>query len=1027
MERFWTFFLTRSRFTALLGVSLIVFGLLSVWMIPKESAPEVQVPIAIVTTVFPGASAADVERLVTDPIEDQLDGTLDRLSSLTSTSRRGISTVIAEFDAQANIDESVRQVKDEVDKVVDLPSEAEEPRVSEINFVDQPIMLVSVSSDLPPQAFISLTEEIEGELKLPGVSRVEVSGVPEREMQVVVRKEALAQYNISLAEVVNRIAAADVSIPIGSITQNGVAYSLQFENRLKNRTDVGRISIPLPSGGSVFVGDIADVVDGVSDRETESRISVDGTPSEQAATFSIFKRQGESINRITADIRDRLDELQSSGELLADSNVLITFDTGEMLQDDLENLSVTGLQTVLLVMGILFFALGAREAMVAGLAIPASFLIAFVGLYYSGNTLNFVSLFSLILAIGILVDAAIVVTEAIHTKIEAGMNGLEAARATIAEFHAPLLSGTATTIAVFVPLFFISGVTGEFIASIPFTIIFVLCAALFVALGFIPIISSRLFIRTTVSDFRIKQQKRVTRLQLWYQDKLQTLMENRRMQNWLIGGIGFLFVLTLSFPAIGVVDVIFFPPEDTDFLVIEVEERQGTVLERTDQSVRLVEEVLHETPEVESFVTTVGAQSSFNEGTIGEHFGNITVNLTEERTVSSMEVAEKLRSRLAELPLVDFQVQQPESGPPTGAPVVVTLFGENLDALSESARRVEGVLSDIPGAVNVSSSAENEIVELGLHVNRAHAASLGITPREIAGFLRTAVHGTTAAQINTVEGDDVDIVVKTNLNTAYADTEETSDISVEALDSLRIPTRQGSVLLGSLVTVVPQQGSTIIRHEDAQRITVVSSQIADGYIASDVTTELQRRLPDIELPAGVNVSVGGENEEVNQSFQDMFTSLFIGLILIVAILVLQFNSFKETLFIISTVPLSLIGVIGGLALTGKTLSFPSILGFIALAGIVVNNGIILVDVMNRLQRTYSDRSARENVVDGATRRLRPVLLTTLTTAIGVLPLTYASELWAPLAYALIFGLLFASTITLILVPTIYYRWSDHAV
>ncbi|MFQ5661698.1 MAG: efflux RND transporter permease subunit, partial [Candidatus Paceibacteria bacterium] len=650
MFNIWNFFLKKSSFSLLLIVALLFFGFFSVIIIPKESAPEVQIPIAITTTIFPGASAEDVEELVTDEVEEALNNNLDELSKITSVSREGVSVVIAEFNADADIDDSVRDVKDEVEKIKrELPEDAEDPFVSDVNFVDQPIMLVSISSDLPVTKFIELADDTIDELKsVKGVSKVIKSGIAEREVQVIVNKKQLHKFGIRLVDVVRALSISNTSLPIGGITLDGIEYAVKFEGEIESTSEIENMVVGTTDGQPIYVRDVAFVSDGVSKATSFSRISINGAPSEQAVTFSVFKKRGGDITKITENVRKKLKELQRDS-ILTSTTVLVAFDTGEFVKDDLRTLSFTGAQTITLVMVILFVAIGWREALIAGLAIPLSFLIGFIGLYSTGNTINFISLFSLILAVGILVDSAIVVTEGTHTNMREGKIGKDAARKTIKEFHWLLTSGTMTTIAVFAPLFFISGVTGEFIAGIPFTIIFVLVASLFVALGIIPLIASKALKRRGFSRFEEKQEIVTSKVKEWYKGILRNFLGNKRKERWFFIILIVLFIAALALPITGAVKTIFFEQEDADFIFVEIEKPQGTELSQTDLSVRAVEEILYARPNIESFVTTVGASSDFsNDGSVGGGQGsgrlaNITAVLKKKKDKTSTVISEELR------------------------------------------------------------------------------------------------------------------------------------------------------------------------------------------------------------------------------------------------------------------------------------------------------------------------------------------------------------------------------------------------
>ncbi|NBD73919.1 hypothetical protein GVX82_02670 [Patescibacteria group bacterium] len=1032
MALVWQFFTRHAALAYLLMIALVVGGAYSLVMIQKESAPEIQVPVAVVSTSLPGASAGDVESLVTNEIEQAVQN-LENVEEITSTSRTGVSSITVEFDASADIERSIQDVKDAVDLAVpDLPEDASDPVVSDVNFADQPILVASVSSEAPTPLFKDLVEELQREIEgVAGVNRADVAGVADREVTVLVEPTTLSGYGLSLSDVTGALRAYNTALPVGEIEVGGVAYAVSLEGDLESPEDVGSVPVATPDGGFVYVRDLGLVAPGLAEPSSLARVSVGGEPAAQAATLFVFKQRGADITTVADDVNELLANLGDT--LLEDSQVAVSFDAGQDIQNDLINLSTSGLQTVALVLLVLIIFLGWREALIAALAIPLSFFVAFIGLYVFGNTINFISLFSLILSIGILVDSAIVMTEGIHTNMKnaakTGGDKVEAALTAIRDFHFPLTSGTLTTVAVFVPLFTVSGITGEFIATIPFTVIFVLLASLIVALAFIPLIASTFLHRRSSGRFEDRQEEVSANLRRWYQRQMRRLYGHRRRENAFLVTVLLAFVLTLTFPVIGLVKVTFFPAGDFDLLFVEVELPQGSTLTDTDLAVRAVEEELYGRPYIESFTSRVGGGSAFSQGmTSGERFGAIDVNLVElnERDRTSQEIIAELEEDLRAFTQYEVTVGQPEQGPPTGSPVVITFLGEDLDELNRLAAESTDLLTSIPGTRNVRNSAQDDSAEFVLTVDRGKAAALGVTPAAIAGELRTAVFGTEATTIRGLE-EDIEVVVTLNLNPDRRGAHDTNETTVDRLNELSLPTPQGEVLLGNVIDISFAQAQERIRHEDLERIATVSSDLTPGAFATDVTSAFQERAEaELDIPAGVTLSVGGETEEVDQSFQDMFRALGMGLVLILVMLVIQFNSYKQAGFILAVVPLSLIGVLTGLALSGQPLSFPAMLGYIALSGIVVNNAIILIDVINGLRRERTDASIDDVILEGATARLRPILLTTITTVVGISPLIWVSELWRPIAFSIIFGLTFAVVLTLILVPIMYRRFHERS-
>jgi multidrug efflux pump subunit AcrB len=416
--------------------------------------------------------------------------------------------------------------------------------------------------------------DIEKEIKkVDGVSKVEISGTRKREVQVVVRKDELAKYGLSLNQVVGAIQGANASFPIGNITVADIDYPIKFAGSIEDATQIPDITIQGFGGVPIYLRDIAFIADGLASPTTFSRVSVDGVPSENALTLSIYKKSGGDVTKIAENVRAKIEELKATS--LAGAQVVITYDTGELVKKDLRELTRVGFETVVLVMLMLLLTIGWREALVAGLSIPLSFVIAFTGLYLSGNTINFMSLFSLILAIGILVDSGIVVAEAIHTRMKKHGGAEGAAIASIKEYAWPLIAGTMTTVAVFAPLFFLSGIVGKFISSIPFTIIFVLLASIVVALGFVPLLAV-LLTKEHKSRFEDIQEEWSEKAQTWYKNFLGRILDSRKTQNKFLASLGIGFFLAIALPITGLLEVAFFPQDDQDYIVVSVERTQGT-------------------------------------------------------------------------------------------------------------------------------------------------------------------------------------------------------------------------------------------------------------------------------------------------------------------------------------------------------------------------------------------------------------------------------------------------------------------
>ncbi|MGB4076574.1 MAG: efflux RND transporter permease subunit [Minisyncoccia bacterium] len=1028
MTKFWTFFLDRHHFTVFLMLVLVASGVYAALAIPKEATPDIAIPLGIVGTALPGASAADVERLVTDVIEDAV-LPVEGVSKVTSSSGEGFSSLSVEFVASASIEKSIALLKDAVDTAqAELPEEATDSVVSDVNFADQPILIVSISGNLAAAELTALGETVQDEIeRVPGIATVSLSGVRAREVQVILSQKKLLQYGISVSDVTSAIAAAGFGAPAGAITVTGVEYDVRFEADITSTEDVAQVVVRRGGGASLKVADVATVIDGLEDPESYSRVSVTGAPGNPSFSLTVSKSRGGNIVETAEAVKTRLEEMRTEG-LLSGTEIVVSYDGAEEVGKSLSELSRIGIETIALILIVLFATLGWREALVAAASIPLSFLIAFILMLASGNSINNVSLFSLILAIGILVDSGIVMVEAFHTRLKA-LGARAAALAAIREYAWPLIAGTFTTIVVFVPLFFLSGIVGKFLASIPYTVIFVLLASILVALGFVPLLSVFFVKDDTKAEER--RQERYNRVaQEWYRTFLRRILHNKKAQNQFMALLGVLFVIALALPATGLLKSIFFPGDDFDYVYINIERPHGSSLSSTDLAVREVEEILYEEPLIESFTTVVGSGSSFSGGFegagSGSYLANITVNLPKKRKETSSEFVARMRTKMNTVESALVSIGEPEGGPPSAAPIALTFSGDDLDALTRVAERAARTLEEIPTVVNVSTSADDAHTEFVVRLDTAKAAEQGIPPAAVAALLRTALFSTEASSLR--EGsEEIDIRVKLDLNPAYKDPSEVTNVTIDAVRALSISGRNGPVALSSIADISYEPAHKNIRHEDGTRIMSVTGEVGAGGNAIEATAAFSERFKETSLEEGVHMKQGGESEDVAESFTELFIALIAGAALMLSILILEFNSFRHSFYLLLVIPLSLIGVHVGLLLVGQPLSLTSMLGVIALAGVIINHAIILMDSIARIHREHEEWSLEEVVLQAATLRLRPILLTTIVTVIGMLPLATASPFWAPLAFAIMFGLAFSLLLTLVLIPILYYRWPGSAV
>lgn len=1022
MHFLWNFFLERRAFTTLVMITLIIAGAFAIYRMPKESSPDVSIPQAIVSVALPGATASDTERLIVDKLEPNIRN-VPNVDKVTSTARSGSASIVVAFNQGVALDTAVQDVRNAVERARgDLPSDATQPSVTKIDISDQPILMLAISSELAPETLAALGDDLKDELtKVEGVSKVEIAGVRNREISVVAKRDALQRHNVSIGQVIGAIRSANASAPAGTIVTDDVQYAVQFKGDIVSVEDIRNTPITTPSG-PIKVSDISVVIDGFEAQSTISHLSVLGSEPKYALTLSVYKSKGGSILTVSDEVKSKLDSLNET--LLKGSEAVVTYDAAKEVRTNISDLTGAGADTIVLVVLVLFLTIGLLEAFVSALSIPLSFVIAFILMWFTGNTINFLSLFSLIIAIGILVDSGIVVVEAIHTNREKGMEKMAAARSAIKQYAWPLIAGTMVTVAVFFPLFFLTGIIGEYMQSIPFTVIVVLLASILVALGFVPLLALT-FLRHEESRLAKYREHLWIVVTAWYRGKLAWLFANRKAQRNFLLFLVASFVFAFALPITGLLKVSMFPSADQDFFYISIELPQASTLTETEEIAKRVEEIIGKNSAVASYTTTVGASSVFSGfGSTGSaKYGNITVNLIDDRgsDQSSIIVAGEIRKALENIKTnAKISVSEASGGPPSGAPVVIKVWGDDSAGLAEAIGQVERVVRENQNTRDIASTLDNDGTQLAISIDRTKANEYGLSANDIASTLQISVAGAKATTVR-LDGRDADVRIKLDLNSTFVDPQDTTITDADALEAIPVNTSRGTVPLGSFVTIVAERSATEISHENGSRLGQVSAQLKNDANAVEVTNSIKEAIEKEELPEGTYVTYGGDTEDINKTFTEMIIALFAGIVLMFAILVLEFDSFRTSGRLLLTIPLSLTGVLIGLWIAQQPISITAMLGIIALGGVLINHGILLLDVMNSFRRGGSHDDPIQLVLDAATTRIRPILLTTITTIIGMVPLIFVSAMWAPLAYTIAFGLLYGTLLTLVFIPLMSYR------
>jgi multidrug efflux pump subunit AcrB len=1037
----WTFFVNRWRITVLALVAMVMWGTIGLFSIPKESDPEVVIPIAVVSVAYPGASPADIEKLVTDKIEERVER-LDDVKNISSSSIEGVSSVTVEFEASADLDESIRKLREEVDNAKpNLPEDATDPVVTEIRMDDQAIVTISLLGNLAPEELEYYGEELQSILEqTPKVSKVNLYGIEDKQMQVFVDAAALEGYGLSIGQVVSQIRANHADMPIGSLLLDDYYYQASIKGQFENAEDLLELPIANINGQNIFLRDIAEVREFFAPANSEASVYQTKTGSEKpSVTLEIYKQAGGNILNMVDETKLKVDKYQN--EVLPPGvDVFVANDYSEFIRDDINTLGRSAVQTILIIFIVLFVALGFREAFLTSLSIPLIFAIGFGALFMVGETLNSLTLFALILSLGLIVDTSIVIMEGIHENIYVNkMSPKQAAYLSVKMYKTPLIASTLTTVSVFLPMAMMSGIMGEYMKHLPITITIVLFASLFVALFILPAIA--------VFFFQVFKQKKVRKpllsyvvepLSKWHKEKLRKVLPSRgRRWSWVISMFA-LMILAASFIPMGWLKVQMFPSIDLDFFWVNVTAPVGTTLEETDVIVKDVEARIRELDYVDNYITVLGSGGvSFGLGGGGAGGSNkaaITVNLVKPddgRMVKSYELTEELRSKMADITAADIEIQEASAGPPSGAPVEVRVYGENLPETENAANAIAKALENIDGAQEVTTDIESGTGEFHFTLKRDKLAYYGLTSAQVAGELRTAVFGDDSVKI-LQDGNETPIVVKLDyrndecLNDSATQLIEKRDKvtlcrsnprSATDIQNLMIASPKGMVALGELAEIKLKSTVTSIRHKDRERVVSVRGYNKEEVQIVDIVTSLEQKIDEMELPSSIRVEFGGETEDITESYISLGYAMIVGVLMILFLLVLQFQSFKQPFIIMFILPLSLIGVFAGLTLLGRNFSFPGFIGIVALLGVVVNDSIVLIDRIN--YHVGTGREKMDSIVTAAGERLQPIILTSITTAFGVLPLAFANELWADLAWTIVFGILFSTVLTLIMVPIFY--------
>ena len=997
-----------------LMIVIFIVGLFSYVTLPRESNPDITIPMILVQTTYEGAASEDVENLITIPLERKLKSLKD-VKEISSVSAEGASMVTVEYMPDVDIDDAMQKVRDKVDQAKgDLPGDLEDdPIIFEINLSEFPIMKVAISGDLGERVLKQIAEEFEDRFEeIPGVLEVDVTGVREREIRVEFDPDRMAAYKLSFTEILSLVQRENVNVPGGSIDLGRGKYMLRVPGEFTDPSEIDNLVLVARDGRPIYLKDVATIRDTFEDAKDHSRMN-----GHSSVTLSIKKRTGENI----IEVSDQVFAILVAAKPLLPHGVQYTVTLNESkdikrMVSELENNILTAL---ILVLTTLFLFLGVRSSLIVALAIPFSFFISFIILMAMGITLNMVVLFSLILALGMLVDNAIVIVENIYRHLEEGKDRVEAARIAAVEVGWPIIASTITTLCAFGPMLFWPDIMGEFMSYLPRTLIIVLSASLFVALVFNPVVASATL--KAGGKRSNKAKKDYTLLIRVYRVILQYALNHRALVVFI--AIFMLIGTMVAYFGSGP-EVELFPETDPNRSFIQIEAPQGTNLETTNGLALEVESIISGEADIKFVTGEVGTASDFGGGEARKSTVSVEFVERDDRQESSAVVVDRIRDMLGQITGADIKVEKERMGPPVGAPVEIEFIGADVEVLSGLVENAKRLIADVPGLVDVKDDLSRAKPEIAFHVDREKATLLGLSTIEISNTIKAAVNGWRIGDYREGE-DDYGIIARLP---------EKNRQTIAQIENLLIPTAKGDpVPLSSVATLEIGSGYGSIRHLDQKRLIRISANTA-GRSSIEVLKDVQARLDRIELPAGYSIDYAGDQEEQQRSSAFLSKAFVVAIFLIFLVLLTQFNSLAQSMIVISSVVLSLMGVFLGLMITGMPFGIIMTgIGVISLAGVVVNNAIVLIDYINLLRKDGME--LYDALVTAGTVRFRPVMLTAITTILGLTPMAVGISFdfrsltlqvggemavwWGPMAVAVIFGLAVATLLTLIVVPVLY--------
>lgn len=996
-----------------------VIGLYSLSMLSMEMMPDMSMPIAAVITQYDNVAPDEVENLITRPVEGAV-GAVSGLKNVQSSSTEGSSMIVMEFTNGTDMDKATQEIREKIDLIKSaLPDESKDPMILKYDTSMMPVAMFSISAD--GYDLIQTKKLVEDELQsrleaIDGVASVSVSGAQDREIQVVVDPERLFGYDISVNQLISAIANQNQNMPTGSTHGMGKSMPVRVMGKFNNVYDIDRVPLTTTNGQVIYLSDVAEVDDTYTKVNSYARLN-----GEDSLSVSITKQSDANTVEVVNAVISTLDSIVDSNSRISYN---MTMEQASYIENAISSVAQNAIMGAVLAIIVLFLFLGSiRSSLVIGISMPVSVITTFIGMYFSGMTLNVVSLGGLSLGVGMLVDNSVVVLENIYRRRKSlGESAKTAGIKGASEVFGAVVASVLTTCIVYVPILFIDNIMAVMFKQLAFTIIFSQTASLLVTFLLVPMLSSRI---TNIENdqgkmgFLLKPfEKGLAGLYVIYEKILRTVLRHRKIFIFCVIG-----TFVLSMVVLGNLGMTLMPSSDEGSLTVSVSLPEGSELEDTNAVTLEAENIIAQNPMVKTIFSNAGGGDSMF-GT-SSNSSSITVTLVdkkERKKKTTSDVVEELRVALGSIAGAEIQIASSDNTMMSSSDSIqFTLSGSETDKLEEFAVQVQDALAGISGVREVTSSIADTKPEIRVRMNPGKASKYGLNTATASSLIKSALSGQVAAQYSE-NGKEYDIRVKYPEDYAKNYTQ---------LKSLRIKSTTGQwINLDDIADVTIEQGYTSLARINQKRTVTVSAQIYGTDIGT-ATTEFNRQLDQMVIPEGCKVEAGGSYETMMDAMLSLLVAILLGILLMYMIMAAQFENLVQPLIIIAAVPMALIGVVAALAVSRSPLSVVGCIGILMLGGIVVNNAIILIDFINTAKKEKEYAKREDLLVDAGKTRMRPVLMTTLTSVLGFLPMALStaegSEMMRPLAVVLLGGLCMGTVLTLVMIPVLYSVVDDRKV